>query len=285
VTGSGPLDDHWIRAELARRRASLGLSLRYVGTVGSTSDLARQLATDGAAHGTTVVTDEQTAGRGRRGASRWQTPPCKSVAMSVVLRPASIDPAHLGRFGLCVGVAVAEAIERSTGVAVAVKWPNDLVIVHDHGSVSATRKLGGILVEPSIVASAPARVTFVVVGVGINANVTASEMAPVDEGALSPVGLLDVMGQAVSRERLIVETLLSVGGISDGWTDPVWPLWQARYASRMAWLGTHVVAESDLGTGVRLVGRVEGVDVSGALVLAGSDGVEVRIVDGRVRPT
>ncbi len=277
------LDHDWICAELARRRATIGRPLHYFEAIGSTSDIARGLAADGSTHGTTVLTDEQTAGRGRRGASRWQTPSCMSVALSIVLRPDSLQPAHLGRFGLCLGVAVAEAIWRSTGVDVAVKWPNDLVVTEGSESTSGTRKLGGILVEPAIVASMPARVTYLVVGIGINANLSASGMAPVEHDALPPVALVDVVGTRVSRERLIAETLVSVGAANDAWTDDLWPSWRLRYTARMAWRGARVAVDSELTPGARQVGRVGGVDDSGALVLLGTDGVTSSVVGGRVR--
>ena len=278
-----PLDHEWIRAELRVRRASVGVPLQYAAQVGSTSDLARDLARDGASHGTTVVADEQIAGRGRRGASRWQTPPRASIAMSMVLRPGGIDTTQLGRLGLCVAVAVAEAIESSTGVMVGVKWPNDLVVAAPGGPVSETRKLGGILVEPTIMASVPARVHDVVVGIGLNANLPSASMAPVDAGALPPVALIDLVGKAVWREHVIVEILAAMDDAAHGWSDDAWPTWRARYEGKMVWRGVHVVADDHEGSEGDRGGIISGIDAVGALVLVRGDGVTQTISTGRVR--
>ena len=278
-----PLDHEWIRAELRVRRAAVGVPLQYAAQVGSTSDLARDLARHGASHGTTVVADEQIAGRGRRGASRWQTPPRASIAMSMVLRPGGIDTTQLGRLGLCVAVAVAEAIESSTGVMVGVKWPNDLVVTAPRGPVSETRKLGGILVEPVITASVPARVHGVVVGIGLNANLSSASMAPVDAGALPPVALIDLVGKAVSRERLIVEILAAMDDAAHGWFPDAWPTWRARYEGRMVWRGVHVVADDHGGSGDCRGGIIAGIDAVGALVVVRPDGATQTISAGRIR--
>ena len=278
-----PLDHEWIRAELLSRRTFAGASLRYVERVGSTSDLARDLARDGASHGTTVLADEQIAARGRRGASRWQTPARLSIAMSTVLRPVGAHATQLGRLGLCIAVAVAEAVEASTGVAVEVKWPNDLVVAPPMMPLSETRKLGGILVEPAVTASVPARVNYVVVGIGLNANLPAASMAPVDVGALSPVALIDLVGEAVLRETLIVEILTAIDGASQGWSNDAWPAWRARYEGRMAWRGVHVVADDHSGTGDHRGGVISGVDTMGALVVLRTDGVIETISVGRIR--
>lgn len=284
MNGGEPLDHEWIRAELDRRSVSIGRPLRYESRVGSTNDLARDLAEGGAPHGTTVVADEQIAGRGRRGATRWQTPAHASIAMSVLLRSGDVDPMHLGRLGLCVAVAVAEAIDRSTGVPVEVKWPNDLVVVASDNSFRSTRKLGGILLEPAVIASAPARVSFIVIGIGINANLASASMAPVDSDALQPVALIDRIGRAVSREHLIVDVLGSVGDAAHGWSGEAWPSWRSRYEARMAWRGVRVRSDHVDGAGGRLSGWVAGVDAAGALVLERGDGTSYAVSSGRVRP-
>jgi BirA family biotin operon repressor/biotin-[acetyl-CoA-carboxylase] ligase len=277
------LDHAWIRAELAARRGVVGTPLCFEAQVGSTSDLARELAIAGAPHGTTVVADEQVAGRGRRGASRWQTPPRVSIALSTVLRPPGIDPSSLGRLGLCIAIATAEAIEGSTGAHVMVKWPNDLVVEARGDLVGTILKLGGILVEPAILAVVPPRVGHVVVGIGVNANLAAASMAPTDADALAPVALVDIVGHAVSRERLVVEILEAVGGASDGWSDATWPSWRARYEARMVWRGVEVIAEGEASGSDRHHGRLMGIDPSGALVIVGDDGTASRVMTGRLR--
>ena len=123
-------------------------------TVSSTNDELRILAEGGAAEGLVLLADEQTAGRGRRGAA-WFSAPTESLAFSILLRPQ--EPKVLWpRLSLAAGLSVAESMD-SFGAAAGIKWPNDIWI--------SRRKLAGILVE--------AGTDFAIVGIGINVNSTA----------------------------------------------------------------------------------------------------------------
>lgn len=136
---------------------TIGTAVHLLESVPSTSDAARALALDGAAHGTAVVAREQTRGRGTKGRT-WHSPPGLGLYASFVLRPPCgglLPSPHL--LPLAAGLASLDAISAAAGVQVALKWPNDLV----HGG----RKLGGILSEA--VTGAPDG-DFAVVGVGIN---------------------------------------------------------------------------------------------------------------------
>jgi BirA family biotin operon repressor/biotin-[acetyl-CoA-carboxylase] ligase len=116
-------------------------------------DLLHQLAADGAAAGTVVVAEEQTAGRGSRGRP-WHSPR-GGLWLSRLLRPGAGGTELLS---IRTGLAVAETLERlGSGFQVQVKWPNDLLV--------GDRKLGGILCEARWIGGLPA---WVVVGVGIN---------------------------------------------------------------------------------------------------------------------
>jgi BirA family biotin operon repressor/biotin-[acetyl-CoA-carboxylase] ligase len=122
-------------------------------SVGSTNDELRILAQAGAADGLILLAEQQTAGRGRRGAA-WFSPTGESLTFSILLRPE--EPKSLWpRFSLATGLAVAEAIE-SCGLQAGIKWPNDVWI--------GGRKVAGILVE--------AAADFVIIGIGLNVNST-----------------------------------------------------------------------------------------------------------------
>ena len=120
-------------------------------SLASTSDEARLLAEQGAADGWVVLTDRQTAGRGRRGAA-WFAAAGEALAFSIIVRPAEAK-ALWPRLALAAGLAVAEAAE-TWAPQVGIKWPNDVWI--------GRRKVAGILVE--------AGHDFAVVGIGINVN-------------------------------------------------------------------------------------------------------------------
>lgn len=147
--------DLWDGQPVAQLRTEWGLpSLVAFAACASTNDEARRLAERGAAHGSTVVADHQSAGRGRHGRG-WVDRPAASLLLSMVLRPAGGGDA--AALPLRVGLAAARALRAQTGVPVDIEWPNDLVV--------ADRKLGGILCEA---AHAGGRLDFVIAGLGIN---------------------------------------------------------------------------------------------------------------------
>ena len=124
----------------------------------STNRVAKELAAQGAAEGSVIVSEEQSKGRGRLGRS-WFSPPGEGIYLSMILRP-SISPGDAPRITLLSGVALAEALLAQTPLDVHVKWPNDILV--------GDRKLAGILTEISAEMDA---IVYVVVGMGINVNI------------------------------------------------------------------------------------------------------------------
>ena len=141
---------------------------------------ARRLAAAGAPEGTLVIADEQTAGKGRQG-RRWIAPPNTCLLMSLLFRPALL-PAQASRLTMLCSLAAAEAIEAETGIPVAIKWPNDLVIPYAPDAPQPYRKLGGLLTETAL---AGQELLFAVVGMGINVNVDPAVLGPVMTPATS----------------------------------------------------------------------------------------------------
>ncbi|MBT8035931.1 MAG: biotin--[acetyl-CoA-carboxylase] ligase [Verrucomicrobiae bacterium] len=167
------------------------LRLRYHEALASTNDEARRLAVEGAEHGTVVLADHQSAGRGRRG-SAWASDPGDGLLFSLVLRP-NFEKKYWSRIALATGWGIARVLRSEWGVAAEVKWPNDLYV---HG-----RKCAGILAE--------AREGFVVVGVGINVMAAPDVEMP---GVGVPIAVCDVLDSPVSRERVLAAVLESVLG-------------------------------------------------------------------------
>src|SRR5512141_342585 len=130
----------------------------------STNRVAMEMAECGAPHGTIVVADEQTAGRGRMG-RRWVSPAGKNLYVSLLLRPA-VPTVDAPRLALVAGVALADAVE-TMGVPASLKWPNDLYC--------GGWKAAGILAE---MASDPDGVRHVVIGVGLNVNMEKTDFPP-----------------------------------------------------------------------------------------------------------
>jgi BirA family biotin operon repressor/biotin-[acetyl-CoA-carboxylase] ligase len=126
-------------------------------TVASTNDTAKTLGAQGAAEGTLVVTETQSAGRGRLG-RHWLSPSGVGIYTSLLLRPL-LPPTELPQITLSTAVAVVRALTRSAGVTPGIKWPNDLIL--------KGKKLGGILTEMETESD---QIRYLVVGLGLNVN-------------------------------------------------------------------------------------------------------------------
>ncbi|HEY3803482.1 MAG TPA: biotin--[acetyl-CoA-carboxylase] ligase [Kofleriaceae bacterium] len=155
------------------QRAWLGHRRIDLVECGSTNDEAAALARAGAAHGTIVIAERQTRGRGRDGRT-WLSP-AGGLYMSAVLRPA-LALAEVPPLTLAIGVGACEAA-REHGADARLKWPNDLY--------AGGKKLGGILVEAQ---SQSSRLDSVVAGIGVNLATTpdldtAAALGTVDRSA------------------------------------------------------------------------------------------------------
>lgn len=247
-----PLSAAAVRDGLGTR--FVGATLLYYPHIGSTNDEARRLAEEGAAEGTVVVTDHQTAGRGRLGRS-WRALPGSSLLLSLIFRPA-LAPRQVQRLTMACSLAVADAVEGETGLAVGLKWPNDVVL--------AGYKVGGILAE--IVFSGQ-QLVYALVGIGLNVNLAADDLPG---GLLVPAaGLSQVLGRPVARLPLLQALLRAVEVRYEALQAGCSP--SAEWARRLVTLGQPVAVS---GTGRVLAGMAEGVNEDGALL--------VRLADGRL---
>lgn len=126
-------------------------------TTGSTNNDAKKKAEEGAKHGTLIVADTQTAGRGRRGRG-WESEKGETISATLLLRP-DFPTDKASMLTLVMAVSVARAIEEETSLSCQIKWPNDLVVNQ--------KKVCGILTEMSVKKNA---IDYVVIGFGINCN-------------------------------------------------------------------------------------------------------------------
>ena len=245
---------------LQTRRA--GRQIVYLPSVDSTNRRARQLAAEGAPHGTLVIADEQTAGRGRRGRG-WISPAGESVFMSLILRPQS-HPSEVARLSMQTALAVALSIAQTTGLDARIKWPNDIVC--------GGRKVCGMLLEMNADEQA---VHDVVAGIGINVHQT--QFAPEIAQTASSLDLLS--GQRVCRAALVrafleaferTEALAAQGALMDA------------YRARSATLGQRVQVIAPAGS---FNGTALEVTDSGSLIVEDEEGQrrEVLAADVSVR--
>ena len=180
---------------------TIGETVIFHREIDSTNNVAMLLASDGAPHGTVVTSDSQTGGRGRRD-REWFSPPGCNLYMSVILRP-SVSPAEASQIPMISVLAVLRVLENlNTGLPFQIKWPNDILC--------RGKKVCGILCEMK---SDMDRVYHVVVGIGINVNVTSMD-ACISDIATS---LKLETDQDYSRTKLSASLLEELEGIYLEW--------------------------------------------------------------------
>lgn len=165
--------------------------------VQSTNDLLREWAERGEPEGLVVTAEEQLAGRGRMG-RKWIVPRGTSLQLSILLRP-PLAPLYAQRITQMAALAVARTLEHELGLQPILKWPNDVLLAEQNGSVKAAgtgRKCAGILTETSVRGD---RLEYAILGIGLNGNYT-MHMYP----ELAPLAttLQDAVGHAIDRAAL-----------------------------------------------------------------------------------
>ncbi len=254
-----PLSLSQIKAALAELGAGpFGHVIDYRPQVGSTNDVASELAAGGAPEGTVVITDEQIRGRGRL-ARHWVSPPNTSLLMSVIFRPA-LPADQANRLLIACGLALAEACEAVAGVHVDVKWPNDLLI--------EGKKVAGILAESAIVGE---DLDWVIVGMGLNVHQVFTPTDPLSGRATS---LHMETGKEHDRAILLAQVLAR---LNDWYTRIDQNALIAAWRVRCPMLGQPIWVETPDGT---LAGTAEDVDATGALWLRDSEGQRHRLTVG-----
>lgn len=257
--------------------------VRWYESVPSTMDVAAVLAAEGAPHGVVVAAQQQTAGRGRRGAT-WHSPPGAGLYFSIIVRPAfakasasakaSADktvgkpvPQAAGRrsqaplslITLAAGVGVRDGISAATGLAADLKWPNDLLVNR--------RKLSGILAEGHALGTAA---QAVVIGVGVNLEPAAYP----PEVSARATSLEGELRRTIDRDHVfaaILRALCDWLAAIDGKPGDILQAWRAASPSAV---GTDVEWEGHRGV-------TAGIDDSGALLVKTSTGVE-RVIAGDI---
>jgi len=216
-----------------RLRERLGLPrIAWFDAVGSTLDVAHEMAEAGAPAGTLVLADTQTAGRGRMGRT-WRSEPGAGAWITLIERPS--DASGLDVLSLRIGLALAPVLDAFAPSPVRLKWPNDLYLER--------RKLAGILVEARWRDGAP---EWLAIGVGINLRTPSNE--PIAVG----------LGGHVEREALLEQVVPAIRAA-------------AAQRGALTAAEREAFAARDLAVGRRCIeparGTVLGIDASGGLVV------------------
>lgn len=248
-TGPAMFSEHALKKGLKTRH--FGHKIYTFDSIDSTNNCARAVAGAGAVEGTTVLAELQTNGRGRLG-RLWEANPGENLTFSIVLRP-HVRPEELNLIPLYVGVAVAAAIEKATGLKTECKWPNDLLI---NG-----KKVCGILIESSVKETS---VDYAVVGIGLNVN--QREFPPPLIGAATSLAL--EAGHDIDRPALFRDILGSLEkhyeAITSNGYASILPLW----LSRSSILNSPISLSDGAAT---VSGIVRGLSAEGGLILQTKD--------------
>ena len=241
-----PLDVDALRHELTSSR--LGQPLIYLPAIESTNTYVSELARAGAAEGTLVITDDQTAGRGRVGRV-WKAMPRQQLALSLALRPTF--PPHF--LVMASALAVAEAIEQVANIRPDIKWPNDVLL--------GGRKVCGILIETSE--------GLATLGMGINVN---GSLDDDPELSVRATTVAATAGHPVRREALAAEIIRRLDArylaLTDG-GEPARRRLRAQWRDRLVTLGRRAtVRQRDAS----VAGLAVDVDDDGALLVRLDDG-------------
>lgn len=242
----------------------IGWRIHYFDEIDSTQEAARELAAGGAAQGSVVIAERQSAGRGRMGRS-WHSPSGVNLYMTIVLRP-RMPLSEVPLLSLVAGVAAAQAIEPIAPRLVSLKWPNDIWL--------RGRKAGGIIAEA--VTDHSQALDFVLLGIGINVNLDANDVPEELRGKATSIRIAtgrpcDRMALAGSLFSLLDSRYME---FETSGFDAIRPQWE-----RFSALTSKRVAIVDGAR--RTAGVVKGIDSTGALTLDTGQQL-VRIVAGEV---
>lgn len=235
----------------------LGEPLYVFPTIGSTNDEAKSLAEHGAPHGTLVVADEQSRGRGRR-ERKWYSQPGSAIALSLLLRPRLVgsNESSLTALG-ALSVVKSLAMRKLEAY---IKWPNDVIVT--------AGKLAGILVETSWQGD---QIDYAIVGIGVNVHQGSIPQAALDFPATC---VDDALGSQVDREALLLDIIANLGAWYQALgSEEMIEAWQQRLAYRDRQVQI-------TGAGTKTVGRLEGLAEDGRLVIQVDSGEKILVAQG-----
>jgi BirA family biotin operon repressor/biotin-[acetyl-CoA-carboxylase] ligase len=242
-------------------------ALDWLPRAGSTNDVLVQ-SEEGRPDFSVVVTDEQTAGRGRLGRS-WTAPAGRTLAISVLLRPgAEVAPTRWGVLPLVAGAAMRRTVEALLpGHPVALKWPNDVLV----GSSKVSGILGELLPDAR----------GLVLGAGLNVTLAADELPVPTATSLLLAGASPA---DLGADAVLARYLTELGGLYRSWLAaggdaPASGLLD-ELARTSATLGRAVRVE--LPGGAVRTGTARAIDDDGRLVVDTDDGEELVVAAGDV---
>lgn len=271
-TGTGFYTDY---VRLALSSQIFGHDIKYVASTPTTMTLAHQWVqqaqdTGQSGAGFVVVTDEQTAGRGRL-ARQWAAPPGRALLTSIVVAPPLL-PVEIAQLPMIAGIAVLDALRASVPVLARqfrLKWPNDVVILGD----GALGKIAGMLIERVVT---PVGFTYAVLGIGINVNQRPEELPTQRVNGLPPVSLYRLLHHDTAREEVLINLCLALGRLLNSTSrlspEEIHRRWESALINVGQQVTVHHNAADD--TPPWLTGTVVGTMRDGSLIVETANGMQ-----------
>jgi len=240
----------------------IGHKVYYFPEIGSTNDEAFRLGESGAPDGTVVIADSQTKGRGRM-QRVWHSPPGSNIYTSIILRP-DFEPERAPQISIAAGVAVAGILNAYSPGKVQLKWPNDVLI--------GGKKVCGILSQLKTKAGS---IDFVVLGIGININVSIDQFPPDVKNIATSLAI--ETGREISRLDLIISLYENMakcykkllqnnfGAIKEEWLK----------LAPMIGQNVQVMFQND-----KVSGKAIGLDDDGSLIIFTAEGETIKVNAG-----
>ena len=238
--------------------------LQYFDSIDSTNTHLKQLAAEDAPHGTVLIADRQSGGRGRLGRS-FLSPPGMGIYMSLLLRP-QCAPSQLMHLTCASATVLCDALERSVGFRPGIKWTNDLVY--------GQRKLAGILTELGLAAGGTT--DYAIIGIGVNCCQQISDFPPEIQSIAGSLSM--VTGTPIHRSQVAAAMMEALWKMSETLLSSK-PALLKQYRADCVTIGKEisVLRGSDVRHGIAL-----DVDDAGALVVRYDSGETEAVNSGEV---
>lgn len=263
ISAPEPLDQKCVQALLEGHPWQDRILVRDC--VDSTNNVLKSMAEQGAPHGTVLMADEQSGGRGRQGKG-FSSPKGIGLYYSLLLRP-NCAPTQVGHVTAMVAVAGCDAVEAVTGLRPGIKWTNDLVL--------GGKKLSGILTEMSVEWESGS-LQYLVTGIGINCN----HKEPDFPEEVRPMATSLFLGTGLRVDRCALAAEL---------TKALYRMQSELLTGKARWLEQYKKDCVTLGRPVRLLrngaertGTAIGLDENGGLIIRYDSGETGVVYSGEV---
>ena len=244
----------------------LGQQAYYFDVIDSTQNQALKMANESKNHGTIIIAEKQTGGKGRSG-RRWISPK-GGIWISIILQP-KLDISIITLFPIAASLALSYAIEKTCKISPELKWPNDLTV--------KGKKLAGMLVDASFESN---RIVSLVLGVGINFNVNVKEIEKILKNTPNYYGVASLNKQKnkTTAIKLIQSFLLELEKIYELLNTKQTKKIISEWTKRSSTIGKNVEIDTING---KIKGEAIKIDYNGALLIRNKDKTD-KIITGDI---